>query len=129
MCTKTIYTALKLMIIIFIGPQGIPKSASYISINRNQSSGDLGSMSDVQHNLSFMRKIPQGAEASNILVGEIDFIEKTISAFIRLETAVILGDLTEVPVPTRFLFILLTPSTSTSGTYAKQIKHNLNLEI
>ena len=54
-----------------------------------------------------MRKIPPGAEASNILVGEVDFLEKTLSAFIRLNHASVLGDITEVPVPTRFVFILL----------------------
>uniref|UniRef100_A0A6P7GV83 Anion exchange protein n=1 Tax=Diabrotica virgifera virgifera TaxID=50390 RepID=A0A6P7GV83_DIAVI len=88
------------------------KSSSYVSIHRNHSSGDL---SDVQHNLGFMRKIPPGAEASNILVGEVGFLEKTISAFVRLTTATVLGDLTEVPVPTRFLFILLGPPSATSG--------------
>lgn len=56
-----------------------------------------------------MRKIPVGAEASNILVGEVDFLDKPLSAFIRLSQAVMLGDLTEVPVPTRFLFVLLGP--------------------
>ena len=56
-----------------------------------------------------MRKIPPGAEASNILVGEVEFLEKSISAFIRLSQANIMGDLTEVPVPTRFIFILLGP--------------------
>ncbi|CAG9862745.1 unnamed protein product, partial [Phyllotreta striolata] len=88
------------------------KSASYVSISRNHSSGDL---SEVQHNLAFMKKIPPGSEASNILVGEVPFLEKTLSAFIRLETATILGDLTEVPVPNRFLFILLGPPTATAG--------------
>lgn len=106
---------------IISGPQGIPKSASYVSINRNQSSGDLGNMNDVQHNLSFMRKIPQGAEASNILVGEVNFLEKTLSAFIILDSSVILGDLTEVPVPTRFLFILITPASSASGEVGQQL--------
>ena len=59
-----------------------------------------------------MKKIPKGAEASNILVGEVDFLEKPFSAFIRLQEAAILGDLTEVPVPTRFLFIMLGPCVS-----------------
>lgn len=59
-----------------------------------------------------MKKIPKGAEASNILVGEVDFLEKPLSAFIRLQEATILGDLTEVPVPTRFLFVLLGPFVS-----------------
>ncbi|XP_030830414.1 LOW QUALITY PROTEIN: electrogenic sodium bicarbonate cotransporter 1 [Strongylocentrotus purpuratus] len=58
---------------------------------------------------SFMRKIPQGAEASNVLIGEVDFLSRPIIAFVRLQSAVSLGDLTEVPIPTRFLFILLGP--------------------
>ena len=63
-------------------------------------------------NTSFLRKIPSGAEASNVLVGEVDILEKPVSAFIRLSNAFILGDLTEVPVPTRFIFILLGPVVS-----------------
>jgi sodium bicarbonate transporter 10 len=59
-----------------------------------------------------MKKIPKDAEASNILVGELSELEKPLSAFIRLSEAVLLGDLTEVPVPTRFLFILLGPPVS-----------------
>ena len=59
-----------------------------------------------------MKKIPPGAEASNILVGEVDFLEKPLSAFVRLSQAVVLGDLTEVPVPTRFVFVLLGPMVS-----------------
>jgi hypothetical protein len=63
-------------------------------------------------NAHFMKKIPAGAEASNILVGELNVLEKPLSAFIRLSEASILGDLTEVPVPTRFIFILLGPAVS-----------------
>lgn len=56
-----------------------------------------------------MKKIPQGAEASNVLVGEVDFLDYQFSAFVRLNKGVILGDFTEVPVPTRFLFVILGP--------------------
>ena len=80
------------------------KSPSSISMQRNTSSSELqGGEQQSSHrtNTHFMRKIPQGAEASNILVGEVDFLEKTLSAFIRLSQAAIMGDLTEVPVPTR----------------------------
>ncbi|XP_031431809.1 sodium bicarbonate cotransporter 3 isoform X2 [Clupea harengus] len=59
--------------------------------------------------MHFMKKIPPGAEASNVLVGEVDFLERPIIAFIRLSPAVLLTGLTEVPVPTRFLFLLLGP--------------------
>uniref|UniRef100_A0A674IHL4 Anion exchange protein n=1 Tax=Terrapene triunguis TaxID=2587831 RepID=A0A674IHL4_9SAUR len=57
----------------------------------------------------FMKKLPRDAEASNVLVGEVDFLENPFIAFVRLQQAVMLGALTEVPVPTRFLFILLGP--------------------
>ncbi|XP_057280798.1 sodium bicarbonate cotransporter 3 isoform X2 [Pezoporus wallicus] len=60
--------------------------------------------------MNFMRKIPAGAEASNVLVGEVDFLERPIIAFVRLSPAVLLSGLTEVPVPTRFLFLLLGPA-------------------
>ena len=49
--------------------------------------------------------VPQGN-------GELAELEKPLSAFIRLSESVMLGDLTEVPVPTRFLFILLGPPVS-----------------
>ncbi|XP_044062782.1 sodium bicarbonate cotransporter 3 isoform X1 [Siniperca chuatsi] len=59
--------------------------------------------------MNFMKKIPPGAEASNVLVGEVDFLERPIIAFVRLAPAILLTGLTEVPVPTRFLFLLLGP--------------------
>uniref|UniRef100_A0A7N4V1W7 Anion exchange protein n=1 Tax=Sarcophilus harrisii TaxID=9305 RepID=A0A7N4V1W7_SARHA len=59
--------------------------------------------------LHFMKKIPPGAEASNILVGELEFLDRTVVAFVRLSPAVLLTGLAEVPIPTRFLFILLGP--------------------
>lgn len=54
-----------------------------------------------QVDMNFMKKIPPGAEASNVLVGEVDFLEKPIIAFVRLSPAVLITGLTEVPVPTR----------------------------
>ncbi|KAG7322483.1 hypothetical protein KOW79_013829 [Hemibagrus wyckioides] len=57
----------------------------------------------------FMKKIPRDAEASNVLIGEVDFLDKPFVAFVRLAQATTLGGLTEVPVPTRFLFVLLGP--------------------
>ena len=63
-------------------------------------------------NTHFMKKLPPGAETSNILVGELSSLDKPISCFLRLQESVMLGDLTEVPVPTRFIFILLGPGVS-----------------
>lgn len=78
-------------------------SPSNLSMHRNHSAAELQLNSNDSHkaNTHFMKKIPPGAEASNILVGEVEFLEKTLSAFVRLNEAAIMGDLTEVPVPTR----------------------------
>uniref|UniRef100_A0A8C4HCD3 Anion exchange protein n=1 Tax=Dicentrarchus labrax TaxID=13489 RepID=A0A8C4HCD3_DICLA len=59
--------------------------------------------------LHFMKKIPPGAEACNVLVGELECLNKPVVAFVRLSPAVLLSGLTEVPIATRFLFILLGP--------------------
>ncbi|XP_040168602.1 electroneutral sodium bicarbonate exchanger 1 isoform X9 [Anopheles arabiensis] len=88
--------------------ENMTQSPSNVSMPRNASSGELQN-GEHKTNTHFMRKIPPGAEASNILVGEVDFLDKTLSAFLRLNTASVMGDLTEVPVPTRFIFILLGP--------------------
>ncbi|XP_035231920.1 sodium-driven chloride bicarbonate exchanger-like, partial [Stegodyphus dumicola] len=84
-----------------------------VSQSRNTNSPeDACSSENVLHriNQAFMRKIPPKAEASNILVGELECLDKVISAFIRLSESCNLGDLTEVPVPTRFIFLLLGPT-------------------
>nr|XP_015829022.2 sodium bicarbonate cotransporter 3 isoform X3 [Nothobranchius furzeri] len=77
---------------------------SKVGVSRESSSVDFSKV-----DMNFMRKIPPGAEASNVLVGEVDFLEKPIIAFVRLSPAVLIIGLTEVPVPTRFLFLLLGP--------------------
>lgn len=48
-----------------------------------------------------MKKIPPGAEASNVLVGELEFLDRPVVAFVRLSPAVLLYGLTEVPITTR----------------------------
>jgi len=56
-----------------------------------------------------MKKVPPNAEATNVLVGAVDFLQSPIYAFVRLSKGVTLPDIIEVPLPTRFLFILLGP--------------------
>ncbi|KAK7938508.1 hypothetical protein WMY93_001834 [Mugilogobius chulae] len=60
--------------------------------------------------IHFMKKIPVGAEACNVLVGELEFLNKPVVAFVRLCPAVLLVGMTEVPIATRFVFILLGPT-------------------
>ena len=66
-----------------------------------------------------MKKLPKDAEASNISVGEIEELDAPFSVFIRLNKGVYLGDLNEVPLPTRFIFILLGPVVSLDSIFPK----------
>lgn len=91
----------------------IRQSTSYGHLCHAQSR----SMNDISHTPNtdqrknkFMKKIPKDSEASNVLVGEVDFLDQPFIAFVRLVQSAMLGGVTEVPVPTRFLFILLGPS-------------------
>ncbi|XP_036107262.1 electroneutral sodium bicarbonate exchanger 1 isoform X2 [Molossus molossus] len=89
-----------------VSPQSVPTTNLEVKngVNCEHSPVDLSKV-----DLHFMKKIPIGAEASNVLVGEVDTLDRPIVAFVRLSPAVLLSGLTEVPIPTRFLFILLGP--------------------
>lgn len=50
-----------------------------------------------------MKKIPVGAEACNVLVGELDFLSRPVVAFVRLSPAVLLSGLAEVPIASRYV--------------------------
>ncbi|XP_013391628.2 sodium bicarbonate cotransporter 3-like [Lingula anatina] len=60
-------------------------------------------------NRNFLRKIPPGAEACNICVGEADFLSHPMFVLARLSSGVVLGDMTEVHLPSRFILFLLAP--------------------
>ncbi|XP_007536687.2 anion exchange protein 2 [Erinaceus europaeus] len=74
-------------------PAGIPRSKS-------------------KHELKLLEKIPENAEATVVLVGCVEFLARPTMAFVRLREAVELDAVLEVPVPVRFLFLLLGPSSS-----------------
>ncbi|KAM5280258.1 sodium bicarbonate cotransporter 3 isoform 14-T14 [Ctenodactylus gundi] len=100
---------------ILASPQSAPGNLDTSKSGEIKGNGSGGSRENStvdfsKVDMNFMRKIPTGAEASNVLVGEVDFLERPIIAFVRLAPAVLLTGLTEVPVPTRFLFLLLGPA-------------------
>ncbi|KAG7469892.1 hypothetical protein MATL_G00133590 [Megalops atlanticus] len=99
---------------LLASPQSAPGNLENSKPSESRINGSGGSRENStvdfsKVDMNFMKKIPPGAEASNVLVGEVDFLERPIIAFIRLAPAVLLTGLTEVPVPTRFLFLLLGP--------------------
>ncbi|KAM5234052.1 sodium bicarbonate cotransporter 3 isoform 16-T16 [Hipposideros larvatus] len=100
---------------VLASPQSAPGNLDTGKSGETKGNGSGGSRENStvdfsKVDMNFMRKIPSGAEASNVLVGEVDFLERPIIAFVRLAPAVLLSGLTEVPVPTRFLFLLLGPA-------------------
>ncbi|XP_062424590.1 anion exchange protein 2 isoform X2 [Rhea pennata] len=65
-----------------------------------------------KHELKLLEKIPDNAEATVVLVGCVEFLDQPTMAFVRLQEAVELDAVLEVPVPVRFLFVLLGPSST-----------------
>ncbi|XP_022832552.1 anion exchange protein 3 isoform X4 [Spodoptera litura] len=62
------------------------------------------------HHDSILKRIPGDAEATTVLVGAVGFLEQPTIAFVRLAQGILMPSITEVPVPVRFMFILLGPS-------------------
>lgn len=72
----------------------------------------VGSQDELRktHNDSILKRIPGDAEATTVLVGAVGFLEQPTIAFVRLAQGILMPSITEVPVPVRFMFILLGPS-------------------
>ncbi|XP_024084063.1 band 3 anion transport protein isoform X3 [Cimex lectularius] len=58
---------------------------------------------------SILKRIPIGAEATTVLVGAVDFLAQPTIAFVRLAEGILIPTVTEIPIPVRFMFILLGP--------------------
>jgi hypothetical protein len=63
-------------------------------------------------NKGFMKKIPDNAEAAVVLEGKLPGLQRPLSVLVRLEKPVVLGDLPEVDVATKFLYVLVSPTES-----------------
>ncbi|XP_008572544.1 PREDICTED: anion exchange protein 4 isoform X2 [Galeopterus variegatus] len=68
-----------------------------------------------QHQNPLRQKLPPGAEAGVVLVGELGFLAQPLGAFVQLRDPVVLGPLTEVPLPSRFFCLFLGPPTLGRG--------------
>ena len=73
--------------------------------------------SKVKINANFYRKITAGTEGASILVGECDLLTQPFSAFVRLETAFLLENWFEVPVPIRFFIVFVGPKSRVPNKY------------
>ena len=55
----------------------------------------------------FLKHIPKGSEAANILVGTLSCIQQPVMAFVRLKNSQLLPGICEVDIPTKFFFFLV----------------------
>ncbi|XP_063442199.1 sodium bicarbonate cotransporter 3-like [Mytilus trossulus] len=89
-----------------------------ISVQNDDSENQETSCKD-KSNSTCLNKFPNGAEVANVWTGEFEDLEKTVTAFIRLNEPIFIGDLSQVALPTRFIFLHLTPKSEPS--YASEI--------
>ncbi|TKS82737.1 Sodium bicarbonate cotransporter 3 [Collichthys lucidus] len=75
--------------------------------------------------MNFMKKIPPGAEASNVLVGEVDFLKRPIIAFVRLAPAMLLTGLTEYHEIGRSMATLMTDEVFHDVAYKAKDRNDL----
>ncbi|KAK3108694.1 hypothetical protein FSP39_013514 [Pinctada imbricata] len=100
----------------------LPNSASVTSFSSDimissSSSPDLQEMGGENQlspnwkpNTQFVRKIPKDSQVANIMVGEVEDLETRVMGFMRLkEPRILQNDLSEVNLPTRFLFFCFGP--------------------
>ncbi|GFO02998.1 Anion exchange protein [Plakobranchus ocellatus] len=97
--------------------EGMRSVASAISLSSNlereNSELSLDSMDEEykkRANDRFLRKIPRGSEVANVMVAGVEDLKTTLCGLVRLNDARNLGDLSEVNLPTRFVFFLLRPA-------------------
>ncbi|CAF4006607.1 unnamed protein product [Rotaria sp. Silwood2] len=57
-----------------------------------------------------MRCIPDNAECAEVLIGSMRNLSRPIMAFVRLSQGQLIDNMTEVPLPVRFLFLLIGPT-------------------
>jgi len=65
-----------------------------------------------QPNTGLAKKLPKNSEVANILIGQVEFLTERVMTLCRLQSPTMQGDLSEVAIPTRFVFLLLVPADS-----------------
>ncbi|KAM3607045.1 uncharacterized protein V6R79_001046 [Siganus canaliculatus] len=92
------------------GPVYDPKQDVFVSLFKSLHPLPPESHPAAARSMKLLAKIPKDAEAVIVLVGCVEFLEQPAMAFVRLNEAVLLESVLEVPVPVRFIFVLLGPS-------------------
>ncbi|XP_040568533.1 band 3 anion transport protein isoform X2 [Lepeophtheirus salmonis] len=56
-----------------------------------------------------LKRLKEGTEGTIVLSGSLDYLKEPMCAFVRLAEGIVMPNALEVPLPMRFIFILLTP--------------------
>lgn len=97
---------------------GLTSASSAISLSSQYGSEvslesmDSDSAVKKLQNERFLRKVPKGAEACSIMVGELDNLDVGLVGLVRLNDAREMINLSSVPLPTRFILYVLGPKGS-----------------
>ncbi|XP_035506973.2 anion exchange protein 3 isoform X1 [Scophthalmus maximus] len=94
------------------GPIYDPKQEVFFSLLKSLHPLPSESHPLAARSMKLLAKIPKDAEAVIVLVGCVEFLEQPAMAFVRLDEATLLESVLEVPVPVRFIFVLLGPTQS-----------------
>ena len=70
--------------------------------------GDLSKL----YKKSIMMRVPEDTEGALTLVGAVDIVDEPLTAFVRLAEGIVMPNALEIPLPMRFIFLLLTPKSS-----------------
>ena len=84
----------------------------FAAVHRSQSIASTDKAKTEVDSHGIIKRIPKGAEATTVLVGSLEFIDRPVMAFVRLSEGRFLGNMTEVPLPVRFVFVLMGPHSS-----------------
>ena len=93
-----------------------------VNVSRRGSIGALENGERVRQELDegkvnrpFLKKLPANSEGAVVLAGRTNILTKPVSIFIRLMKPVVLEDLPEVDIPTRFLYFVVGSSSPRKG--------------
>ena len=76
--------------------------------------GVVNAVCIVQPNKRLTRKLPADTECASLLVGHVDFLDDVVIAYFRFRSPTEVDGLTEVALPTRFLFVAVGPPEASS---------------
>ncbi|CAF3497542.1 unnamed protein product [Rotaria sp. Silwood1] len=87
-----------------------PSGPQAFSLHRPSQSLSKKIREATPHKSDVMRCIPDNAECAEVLIGSMRNLSRPIMAFVRLSQGQLISNMTEVPLPVRFLFLLIGPT-------------------